>query len=140
MTTWVLPIRNRYSASCFVSLAVAATETTRVHLGPSVTHPLTRHPAVTASAIASLQELSDGRAFLGIGTGDSAVLNLGLRPARMRALREYVDAVRTFLNGGTAEYLGREAHVRWSQSPVPIMMSARRPAHAADGGCNRPTG
>ena len=111
----------------FVSLAVAATETTRVHLGPSVTNPLTRHPAVTASAIASLQELSDGRAFLGIGTGDSAVLNLGLRPARMRALREYVDTVRTFLNGGAAEYLGREAHVRWSQSSAPIMMSAEGP-------------
>ena len=110
-----------------VSLAVAATETTRVHLGPSVTNPLTRHPAVTASAIASLQELSGGRAFLGIGTGDSAVLNLGLRPAKMRALREYVAAVRTFLNGGVAEYLGREAHVRWSQSSVPIMLSAEGP-------------
>ena len=111
----------------FVSLAVAATETIRVHLGPSVTNPLTRHPAVTASAIASLQELSGGRAFLGIGTGDSAVLNLGLRPARMRALREYVAVVRTFLNGGVAEYLGREAHVRWSQSSVPIMLSAEGP-------------
>jgi 5,10-methylenetetrahydromethanopterin reductase len=111
----------------FVSLAVVATETSRVHLGPSVTNPLTRHPAVTASAIASLQELSGGRAFLGIGTGDSAVLNLGLRPARMNALRGYVEAVRTYLTGEIADYLGREAHVRWSRSPVPIMMSAEGP-------------
>jgi 5,10-methylenetetrahydromethanopterin reductase len=111
----------------FVSLAVAATETTRVHLGPSVTNPLTRHPAVTASAIASLQELSGGRAFLGIGTGDSAVLNLGLRPARMRALREYVEAVRSYLTGQNAEYLGRDAHVRWSREAVPIMLSAEGP-------------
>ena len=111
----------------FVSLTVAATETTRVHLGPSVTNPLTRHPAVTASAIASLQELSGGRAFLGIGTGDSAILNLGLRPARMRALREYVATVRSMLNGETVEYLGREAHVRWSRDPAPIMMSAEGP-------------
>ncbi len=111
----------------FVSLAVAATETARVHLGPSVTNPLTRHPAVTASAIASLQELSGGRAFLGIGTGDSAILNLGLRPARLRALREYVAAVRAFLSGDSAEYLGREGHVRWSSAPVPIMLSAEGP-------------
>lgn len=111
----------------FVSLTVAATETKRVHLGPSVTNPLTRHPAVTASAIASLQELSEGRAFLGIGTGDSAILNLGLRPARMRALREYVTTVRSMLNGETVEYLGREGHVRWSRDPVPIMMSAEGP-------------
>ncbi len=111
----------------FVSLAVAATETERVQLGPSVTNPLTRHPAVTASAIASLQELSGGRAFLGIGTGDSAILNLGLRPARLGALREYVNAVRTLLSGESVEYLGRTGHVRWSQRPAPIMMSAEGP-------------
>ena len=111
----------------FVSLAVAALETERVHLGPSVTNPLTRHPAVTASAIASLQELSEGRAFLGIGTGDSAILNLGLRPARLAALREYIGTVRACLSGETAAYLGREAHVRWSNHPTPIMMSAEGP-------------
>ena len=111
----------------FVSLAVAATETGRAHLGPSVTNPLTRHPAVTAAAVASLQELSGGRAFLGIGTGDSAILNLGLRPARLGALREYIGAVRSFLAGESAEYLGREGHVRWSREPVPIMMAAEGP-------------
>lgn len=111
----------------FVSLTVAAMETTRVHLGPSVTNPLTRHPAVMASAIASLQEISEGRAFLGIGTGDSAILNLGMRPARLQALREYINAVRTFLAGDSCEYLGREGHVRWSRTPAPIMMSAEGP-------------
>ena len=111
----------------FVSLTVAALETERVHLGPSVTNPLTRHPAVMASAIASLDELSGGRAFLGIGTGDSAILNLGLRPARLRALRDYVAAVRTMLSGATAEYLGRETHVRWSGHAPPIMLSAEGP-------------
>lgn len=111
----------------FVSLTVAALETERVHIGPSVTNPLTRHPAVMASAIASLDELSGGRAFLGIGTGDSAILNLGLRPARLRALRDYVGAVRTMLAGATAEYLGRETHVRWSDHAPPIMLSAEGP-------------
>ena len=111
----------------FVSLTVAAMETERVQLGPSVTNPLTRHPAVMASAIASLDELSGGRAFLGIGTGDSAILNLGLRPARLRALRDYVAAVRTMLAGATAEYLGRETHVRWSDHAPPIMLSAEGP-------------
>lgn len=111
----------------FVSLTVAALETERVQIGPSVTNPLTRHPAVMASAIASLNELSGGRVFLGIGTGDSAILNLGLRPARLRALREYVAAVRAMLDGATAEYLGRPVHVRWSDRPAPIMLSAEGP-------------
>ncbi len=110
-----------------VSLTVAAVETQRVHLGPSVTNPLTRHPAVMASAISSLNELSEGRAFLGIGTGDSAILNLGLRPARLATLREYISAVRSFMAGDTAEYLGREGHVQWSRDPAPIMMSAEGP-------------
>lgn len=110
-----------------VSLTVAAMETERVHLGPSVSNPLTRHPAVMASAIASLHELSGGRAFMGIGTGDSAILNLGLRPARLAALREYVSALRSFMSGEPAEYLGREGHVRWSREPAPIMMSAEGP-------------
>lgn len=111
----------------FVSLTVAALETERVQIGPSVTNPLTRHPAVLASSVASLQELSGGRAFLGIGTGDSAILNLGLRPARLRVLRDYVGAVRTILAGDTVSYQGREVHVRWSRTPVPIMLSADGP-------------
>lgn len=110
-----------------VSLTVAAMETQRVHLGPSVTNPLTRHPAVLASAIASLNELSDGRAFLGIGTGDSAILNLGLRPSRLATLREYIGALRSFMCGEAAEYRGTEGHVSWSHDPVPIMMSAEGP-------------
>ncbi len=111
----------------FVSLTIAAMESERVHLGPCVTNPITRHPAVMASAVASLQELSRGRAYLGIGTGDSAILNLGLRPARLAALREYIGAVRTMLAGETAHYLGRQGYVTWSNDPVPIMMSAEGP-------------
>ena len=110
-----------------VSLTVAAMDTERVHLGPSVTNPLTRHPAVLASAIASLNELSGGRAFLGIGTGDSAILNLGLRPARLATLREYIAALRSFMAGEPGEYRGREGHVSWIREPAPIMMSAEGP-------------
>ena len=67
----------------FVSLTVAALETERVQLGPVVTNPLTRHPAVMASAIASLHELSGGRAFLGIGAGIAAAGGIPLPPNRL---------------------------------------------------------
>lgn len=110
-----------------VSLTVAAMETERIHMGPCVSNPLTRHPAVMASAISSLNELSGGRAFMGIGTGDSAILNLGLRPARLATVREYIGALRSFMSGESAEYLGREGHVQWSTKPAPIMMSAEGP-------------
>src|SRR5215475_11212535 len=54
---------------CWAALAASALATDRVALGPMVTNPYSRHPAATAAAIASVHELSDGRAFLGLGVG-----------------------------------------------------------------------
>ncbi|NQW22429.1 MAG: LLM class flavin-dependent oxidoreductase [SAR202 cluster bacterium] len=111
----------------YVSLSVIANATSRVHLGPTVTNPLTRHPAVAASAIASINQLSEGRAFLGIGSGDSAILNLGLRPAKLAELHEYLQALRTLLTGQPFDYKGKSIHVKWANSPVPLIMSAEGP-------------
>ena len=91
----------------YVTLGVVAASTERVMLGPTVSNPLTRHPAVAASAIASINELSKGRAFLGLGSGDSAVLNLGLRPARLAELHHYIQSVREMLAGETSRVSGR---------------------------------
>ena len=118
----------------YVTLSVVAMATERVMLGPTVSNPLTRHPAVVASAVASLNELSGGRAFLGIGTGDSAVLNLGLRPARLAELHHYIQSLREMLAGDTAEYRGDRAHVRWAGAAVPIAMSAEGPRTLAMAG------
>ena len=118
----------------YITLSVVAMSTERVMLGPTVSNPLTRHPAVVASAVASLNELSKGRAFLGIGTGDSAVLNLGLRPARLAELHHYIQSVREMLAGDSAEYRGDQAHVRWSDIAVPIAMSAEGPRTLAMAG------
>ena len=111
----------------YLSLGVVANATSKVRIGPTVTNALTRHPAVAASAIATLNDLSGGRAFLGIGSGDSAILNLGLRPARLSELNEYIQALRTILSGETFDYKGRSIHVQWSKNPVPIVMSAEGP-------------
>ena len=118
----------------YVSLSTLATSTRRVMLGPTVPNPHTRHPAVAASAIASVNELSGGRAFLGIGSGDSSVLNLGLRPARVAELRHYVQSVRDMLAGKPTEYRGRPAHVRWANAPIPIVMAAEGPRTLAMAG------
>ena len=71
----------------YVALAVAARATSTLRLGTGVTNPVTRHPAVTAAAIASVQGESGGRAVLGIGRGDSALAHLGQAPASGRRLR-----------------------------------------------------
>ena len=64
---------------------------------------------------------------MGIGTGDSAVLNLDLKPARMAQMHEYLQAVRGMLSGEQVDYRGDRIHVRWPQGPVPIAMSAEGP-------------
>ena len=61
----------------YTQLALCAKATSSIMLGTGVTNPITRHAAVTAASIMSVQAESDGRAILGIGRGDSAVLHIG---------------------------------------------------------------
>ena len=71
----------------FVTLGLMGQATAKVMIGTSVTNPITRHPAVMASAIATVQEISGGRAMLGIGTGDRASYNINERPRGLAGLR-----------------------------------------------------
>lgn len=87
------------SADCYIALALAARETETLLLGTGVTNPFTRHPAVTASAIATVQAESRGRAVLGIGRGDSSLAHLGLAPAPVAVFERYVERVQGYLRG-----------------------------------------
>ena len=87
------------SGDCYISLALAAGATTTIKLGTGVTTPFTRHPAVTASAIATVQAVSGGRAVLGIGRGDSALAHLGFAPAPPRRLADYLHKLQGYLAG-----------------------------------------
>ena len=83
----------------YVALALAAHATTTLKLGTGVTNPVTRHPAVTAAAIATVQAESSGRAQLGIGRGDSALAYLGRAPAGVDAFEAYLVALQGYLRG-----------------------------------------
>lgn len=115
--------RELYSA-----LTVIAGSTERVKFGPGVTNPVTRHPAVAASAIATLHEYSGGRAVFAIGAGDSAVHNVGGKSATVAEFEEYITAVRDLHRTGRAEYRGKTLALEWwSQGPIPIAISAHGP-------------
>ncbi|MBI4524626.1 MAG: LLM class flavin-dependent oxidoreductase [Deltaproteobacteria bacterium] len=111
----------------YVACTLAATGTRQAKFGPRVTNALTRHPAVTASAIASLNEIAPGRVFLGIGSGDSAVYNLGLKAAPIKVVREYVHAIKALYRSGEAVYQGREIRFSWTRPNIPIYVSAHGP-------------
>ncbi|MPZ35497.1 MAG: LLM class flavin-dependent oxidoreductase [Rhodospirillales bacterium] len=78
----------------YASLALCATATERLVLRTGVTNPVSRQPMVTANAIVTIDRLSNGRAQLGIGTGDSAVRAQGLKPATIAAVTEYIAELR----------------------------------------------
>ena len=119
------------SPDTYVALTLAARATTRLQLGPGVTNPITRHAAATASAIASIQTVSGGRAMLGLGRGDSALFNIGQEPARLRVFEPYVRNVQAYLSGDTIDVNGYPSRLHWldrEHSPkVPLDIAATGP-------------
>jgi 5,10-methylenetetrahydromethanopterin reductase len=87
------------SGDCYVALAMACRVTSTLRLTTGVTNPITRHAAITASAIASIDVASGGRAELGIGRGDSALAYIGLAPAPVSRLATYLDMLLAYLRG-----------------------------------------
>jgi len=108
-------------------LSVLATQTTTLQLATGVTHTVTRHPAVLANSWATLQELSNGRAICGIGVGESAVRNLGLKPEKLAVFEHKIAVLRALLKGDAVGYEGREIHMPWSTREVPIIMASSGP-------------
>jgi 5,10-methylenetetrahydromethanopterin reductase len=115
------------SGDPFVALALAARETSALRLGTGVTNPVTRHPAATAAAIASVHVASDGRATLGIGRGDSALAHLGLAPAPVAALERFVRVVRAYLRGEAVPYAELRAYEPDGARPVQALGLADHP-------------
>ncbi len=114
----------------YVTLAACAAVTDRLLLASGVTVPVTRHPSVTASALATLQEYSSGRVLAGISTGHSALRNIGHRPVTVAELAAYVGSVRAMLDGEAAEFdTGSQGSLTWMSGPaaVPLHIAATGP-------------
>ena len=98
----------RFARECYLGLAAVAARTKRIHLGTGVTDPYSRHPAITAAAIATLDEMSEGRAVLGLGTGGAGFKEMGLeRKLPVAAMRETVQIIRGLLNGESTTVEGK---------------------------------
>src|SRR6266702_7095213 len=89
----------------YAGLVVAALNTTKIGLGTGVTNAVTRHPTVTANAIAAVAEISHGRAILGLGAGDSALYGVGLKPQKLAEVEEAIAFFRSHLDRGIPIYL-----------------------------------
>jgi 5,10-methylenetetrahydromethanopterin reductase len=123
---WVADSQSVFR-DAWATLALCADRTQKIQLATGVTNPITRHPAVLAGNIATLNELSGGRAILGMGRGESAVYNLGLKPATIQEWEERALTVRALLRGDTTRYQGHEIRMAWPVSSVPIFFAASGP-------------
>ena len=111
----------------YVLLAFAARETSTIHLGPLLANPVTRHPTVTAGSIATVDAVSEGRAILGLGIGDTAVRLAGLKPARVATLEDSTRTIRSLLHGDAVEVgADRPAQLPHPRS-VPVWIAAAGP-------------
>jgi 5,10-methylenetetrahydromethanopterin reductase len=118
----------------FVTLAADALNTSRVQLGPCVSDPYCRIPAMLAVAIASLDELSGGRAELVLGAGGSGFEQMHLERRDVnQALRETVTMIRGLFSGGVVDFSGRlfaltNAELKFDVRPdIPILIASRSP-------------
>lgn len=104
---WITDHYNNRNVYSFLT-AIAQT-TKKMMIGPGVTNPYLIHPAVTASAIASIDEISNGRAILGISAGDKTVLSsLGVELQRpLDTMSESIQLIRKLLAGGRMDFDGK---------------------------------
>ena len=108
-------------------MTLAAVNTSRIQIGQGVTQPFTRHMSVCANAVATIDELSGGRAFLGMGAGASALGVLGKQPRPMQELEAAVAFFRDFCAGKEAHWLGAAAHSEWIRRRIPVVLGVDGP-------------
>ena len=117
----------------WVTLAACAAGTSRIRLGPGIAVPHTRHISVTASAIATLHELAEGRVVIGIGTGGSAAETMGLsvgKVARIATLESMAQALRRLLGRESIRLdNGTDARLAWlERAPaIPLYLAGSGP-------------
>ena len=116
------------SIDSFQTLASCAMLTKRVLLGIAVTNIVFRHPTVIAGAAASLNEISKGRAIMGLGTGDGPVYTQGLKATPLKVFEEGLTLIRNLVRGRTVAFPTGNIALGFTVSkPAPIYVSAEGP-------------
>ena len=122
------------NVDCYQVLALCAMQTKKIRLGTAVTNMVYRDPSITANCFATLNEISAGRAVIGMGTGDGPVYSLGRTATRLVDFAKGLQTIRDLLHDRGIEVprtkerasSGRVT-LRVGRRPVPIYISAEGP-------------
>jgi len=107
---------------CYPLLTLLALNTESIRLGLCVTNPGTREPTVTASAHATLQDISGGRMVMGVGRGDSARRVIGQQPVKIAEFERSLAMIRELMNGRKVSWNDTEIQLEWAQGRPEIPM------------------
>lgn len=81
-----------------------ARATERILVGPMTSHLVARHPVIVGNLLATMNEITDGRAIGTITTGNSAARGLGMKPAKLAELAEGFEAIRGYWRGDGGKF------------------------------------
>ena len=113
------------SRDVFASMTIAALNTHRIRIGPGVIDLTTHHPLAIAGGTASMDELSGGRAIVGIGPGGA--FGETMKPRSVKALRDAVEFIRRFTGGDEVEAYGQKIRCEFCSRQLPVYIGANGP-------------
>jgi 5,10-methylenetetrahydromethanopterin reductase len=113
----------------FEVLSISAYETSTIKMGSGVSNPYVRNPVTIAAATSTLNEISDGRAILGVGPGDKATmetLNISWDKP-VKTVKNAILSIRKLLNGEKLEQGAFLNGTKKIENKIPIYMAAQGP-------------
>src|SRR5512135_651358 len=121
-------------------MAICATQTKMIRFGTAVTNMVYRDPTITANSFATLNEISEGRAIIGMGTGDGPVYSLGRTATKLVDFEKGLRLIRDLLHDRgvdvpkSKERAGGNVKLKAGKRPVPVYISAEGPKTLAVAG------
>jgi 5,10-methylenetetrahydromethanopterin reductase len=126
-SAWIADVQLSMK-DCYVALALCAANTSTIRLGTGVTNPVTRHFTTIANGFTALNEVSNGRAIIGLGSGWTGVYSIGLKPATIKYLETSINNINTLCSGG--EVVGEDGkpyRLTTAAGKIPIFVAANQP-------------
>ena len=123
---------EKFFHDMYIVTSVVAEHTSKLSIGTFIADPYTHHPALTAMSIATLDEISGGRAMLGMGAGGTGFPVMGItRKKPATAIKEAVTVIRKLWRGETVDFEGKVIQCHngrlnfTARKDIPVVVASR---------------
>jgi len=123
---------EKFFRDMYIVAGIVSERTRRIKIGTFIADPYTHHPALTAMSLATLDDVSGGRAILGIGAGGTGLPVIGIERVKPAvAIKEAVQVIRQLWRGETVNFEGEVVKCRNgrlnipAQRAIPVIVATR---------------